>query len=709
MFKENLINNKIYQPSDIEAMIQDSFEPKMYKKRQADKTYIEYYNIIGGFDIETSSFISNDGDKVALMYEWTFGINGLIMIGRTWEEFIAVVDTVSEKLGLGATRHIIIGVHNLGYEFQFIRKLFKWSKVFASDIRKPIYAITDSGIEFRDTYILSGFSLETVGKKLTEYQIEKLVGNLEYSKLRTPETPLTEKEIAYCVNDVKVVMAYLEECKEKDGKGNITRIPLTNTGRVRRFVKDNCFKGSKFQRYNYLSLMNGLTLKPQEYQDLKRAFQGGFTHANPFYVGDICKDVTSMDLTSSYPTQLCLPIFPVSKGESYNLKSMDDFNESLKYYCCLFELEIEGLESQFIYDSYISRSRCLICENATLSNGRVVRADKIRIIITEKDYAIIKKCYTWESCKVGHFRRYERGYLPKEIVLSVLELYKSKTQLKGLRGLNDDGVSYEELYMSRKGMLNSCYGMMVTDIVKDEITYTDDWEDTKPLLNASIDKYNKSKSRFLFYPWGVWCTAGARTSLWSGIFHLKEDYIYSDTDSVKFLNAERHESFFKAYNDKIQGMLKSTCKHFGIPEDYIRPKNSKGIEKPLGIWDFDGSYSKFKTLGAKRYMVEYADTEKVSMTVSGLNKKITVPYLIQKYGKEIFNKFDNSLYIPEGYTGKNIHTYIDEEKEGKCIDYLGNTYSYYAPSGVHLSESDYSLSLSEDFLNFILSVKEEFY
>lgn len=87
--------------------------------------------------------------------------------------------------------------------------------------------------------------------------------------------------------------------------------------------------------------------------------------------------------------------------------------------------------------------------------------------------------------------------------------------------------------MTAKEMLNSEYGMMVTDIMRDEIIYEEDWESSTPSIEEAIDKYNKSKSRFLYYPWGVWVTAYARRNLFRTIYKVKEDFIYADTDSIK--------------------------------------------------------------------------------------------------------------------------------------------------------------------------------
>ena len=714
MFIDNLQSTKIYTPDEIEKMIELSMnDVRKVTKRRHKKSSIHYYDCPCAFDIETTSFIDSNHEKASTMYVWMLGLNGLCMMGRTWEEFINVINTISGILELNENNRIIIGVHNLGYEFQFIRHYFEWENVFSVDIRKPVYAITTQGIEFRDTYILSGYKLETVGKNLHTYKVEKMVGDLDYTKIRNSKTKLTKKEIGYCINDIKVVMAYLQECI--DTEGTIIKIPLTKTGYIRRYVKNACYgldlKEKNYKKWDYMTLIQNLTLDPEEYVMLKRAFCGGFTHASPFYSGKICSNVMSMDLTSSYPTQLCLPKFPMSKGEKHTVTNKKDFEESIKLYCCLFDIELENVQSKFMYDAYISRSRCIQCINPIMSNGRVVSADKIVITITEQDYNIIKNVYTWDRIKIGKMIRYKRGYLPKDFVRSVLELYKNKTELKGLEGDDKNGVPYSVTYLSRKEMLNACFGMTVTDIVRNDIIYVDDWAEESPDLNEEIEKYNTNRGRFLFYPWGVWTTACARTSVWSAIFNLKDDYIYSDTDSVKFMHPEKHMEYFEKYNRIITDQLIETCKHFGFPEDYVHPKNNKGKEKQLGIWDFDGMYQTFKTLGAKRYMLLYADdprngesSGKYSLTVSGLNKKITLPYLLKKYGSNIFNAFSDGLYIPNGYTGKNTHTYIDDVQSGYLTDYQGNVARYHEYSSIHLGSSDYSLSISQEYINFLLNI-----
>lgn len=699
-----LISEAIYKPEEIISVLQLVMAGERVIKTNKK---IAYYNVPCSFDIETSSFFRSTGkdenEKCAIMYEWTFGINGAVIIGRTWNEFFTMLQAVSDFLALSVNTRLVCYVHNLAYEFQFIRKWLEWEKVFSIDNRKPIYAVTTSGIEFRCSYLLSGYSLAKLGDELRTYHIKKLVGNLDYSLVRHSETPLTPDEIAYCVNDVKIVMAYIAERMEIDG--NITRIPLTKTGYVRNYCRESCFyeKGvsrkKSFKYLRYMEIMKGLRLTPDEYKQLKRAFQGGFTHANPFYSGKILDNVASDDFTSSYPAVMLSEMFPMSSSEKIKIESKEQFDHNLKYYCCLFDIEITGLQSRLYYENYISRSRCWGVVNAVTNNGRVVSAERLFTTVTEQDYMIIKTFYTWDSLKVGNFRRYRKGYLPTDFVKAILKLYRDKTTLKGVEGK-------EVEYLKSKEMLNSCYGMAVTDIVRDEIIYNnDEWGTESPDYEKTIIKYNGNRSRFLYYPWGVWVTAYARRNLFTGILEFGNDYIYSDTDSIKSLNHEKHMDYINRYNENIRNKLYRAMDFHKIPRESIEPETIQGVKKCLGVWDYEGEYARFKTLGAKRYMTE--KNGKISITVAGLNKKVCVPYMVEKWGDEVFNKFDDELYIPPKYTGKNTHTYIDDERSGIITDYTGKSGNYYERSSVHLMESDYSLSISQEYAEYILNVQYE--
>lgn len=647
-----------------------------------------------------------DAEKCAMMYVWQLAINGRVIIGRTWEEFIYVMNRISDAFKLHDNRRMIVWVHNLAFEFQFMRTYFNWLKVFAVAPRKPIYGITDIGIEFRCSYILSNYSLATVAKNLQKYKVQKLVGELDYTQIRTADTLLTDNEIRYCINDVLVVSAYIKECIEAEKPQSITKIPYTCTGYCRNYVRNNCLtakgaKAKKEQFNKYHNMIKKLTIDPDEYKQLQRAFMGGFTHCSARFSNTLQQNVDSFDFTSSYPAVLLSERYPMSKAEIVKITDQEEMQHNLNLYCCLFDVQFYGLEPLYINENYIPISKCHNVENAVTNNGRVVAADSLIITLTDIDFKIIEKTYRWKKIKVGTFRRYKRGYLPKEIIMSILRLYADKTQLKSVAGK-------EVEYLKSKGLLNSIYGMMVTNIMREVNEYIDGvWETEMPDEAKALKKYNKSKKRFLFYPWGVWCTAYARANLWSGILSFGDDYIYSDTDSIKCLNAAAHMDYINAYNRDIVTKLHKMADHYQIPYELFEPKTIKGESKMIGVWDWETKghkYDLFKSLGAKRYMVLSGD--ELSLTVSGVNKKVAVPYLINKYGtKEAFTYFAFGLHIPGDYTGKLTHYYIDEERSGTVTDYQGHAFDFDVPSGIYLEKASYDFDVALDYIEYLQKMR----
>jgi hypothetical protein len=244
--------------------------------------------------------------------------------------------------------------------------------------------------------------------------------------------------------------------------------------------------------------------------------------------------------------------------------------------------------------------------------------------------------------------------------------------------------------------------MAVTDICRDEITYSDDWGTDRANVEESISKYNNSFSRFLYYPWGVWVTAYARKNLFTGIYECGNDYVYSDTDSVKMINYESHLAYIDGYNERIIQKLQTAMMWHGLDVDSISAETENGIKKPLGVWDFEGVYDRFKTLGAKRYLTEKQG--KLSLTVAGLSKSNGVQYLKDNFDNP-FDGFTDELYIPPEYTGKNIHTYIDDEQIGMLKDYKGVISDYSEKSSVHLAPAEYSLSIGYEYARYLLGIQ----
>ena len=692
-------------------------------KYATQKVY--YGNIACVIDLECSSFYNEERQKTAIMYAGTIGLNGRQYLFRTYDELKDILVNICNIFELNEKRRIIFYVHNLGYDFQFVNRHFDVGKVFAINPREIIKGlICGNSIELRDSLVLSGYSLETTGTHLQKYKVNKLIGDLDYDLIRHSETPLTDKEKGYILNDGLVVMSYIQEQIESHNN-NITKIPLTKTGEIRNLCRRNCLYGGvkshkkNFGTYrDYHRFMLGTSIRSvEEYKQLReRVFIGGFTHANAFYNNVVVRNVDSYDFTSSYPYVMIAEKYPYGRAELIEIKSSEELQFNLDHYCCMFDVRFVNIVDKIKYEHPISISHCRKRINALEDNGRIVKADLIETSLTDVDFDIVKRFYNWDKMFIKNFRRYKKQYLPKPFIETILQLYKAKTELKGVEGKESD-------YLHSKELLNSCYGMTVTDICRPNIEYNDYQWTIQSLTEEDyinmLKSYNTKKNRFIAYQWGVWVTAYARRNLFTGIYNAGMNYIYSDTDSIKLKNNDQFKKYIEEYNNNVIDKLKRAMLFHKLPFELCTPKTIEGKTKIIGVWDYEGQYTRFKTLGAKRYMTE--KDGKISLTVSGINKKYAIPYL-QTLNKDLFELFDEDLYIPKesiikkddkdvkmSGTGKNIHTYIDTPQDGIITDYLGNKSEYHELSSVHIEKSDYTLSISDVYLSYLLSIRRKEY
>lgn len=669
---------------------------------------IEYLEVPCAFDIEVSSFY-HDKEKAATMYLFAFALGSYVIIGREWAQFIKILSILKHKYDLHKDRRIIIYIHNLSYEFQFMHKWLKWSKVFAIDARQVCYAITEDGFEFRCSYLLSGTKLDNL-PELMGVDLPKLSDKFDYDLKRHSKSCLTTDDIKYVTRDVEIVINYIV-VKAQD-EASISQIPLTKTGYVRRFIRDYCFYGTHpakndyFKSCRYRRFIKELTLTVEEYSQLKKTFMGGYTHASNWWSGTTLYNVGSWDLSSSFPAVMFYEKFPMSKPYHINNISKEQFYSHIRKYNCCFLATFKNIRDKNCYEHYISESKCSICEGAHVENGRLIKADRIMINLTEVDWEIINQYYEWDKFHIDNFMYFKSAYLPKPILKAILDLYGKKTTLKGVEGKHLE-------YMLSKEMINSVYGMTVMDIIRDINEYdflSGEWFsprkcDAKESFEC-IKKNNEAYNRVLYYPWGVWVTAYARRNLFYAIHHLKGDYVYSDTDSVKILNYKKHEEFFNKLNKFIIKKAELSCEINGFDKGLLTPLTKDGIPKPLGVWEFEGAYIKFKTLGAKRYI--YTDNKGLHITISGIKKSQGASKLSKL--ADPFGAFADGLTFygshmkDEDETGKLTMTYFDSSKTLQMHDYQGRVWCIHEKSYIHAEPADYKLTIIPDYLSYIESV-----
>lgn len=645
------------------------------------KHNISYINIPCAFDIETTTIDCEN--PYSFMYHWQICIDDSVIFGRTWNELIIFFRRLINHANITPTHRIVFYVHNLAYEFQFMRNFFEWIDVFARQKRVPIKATMSSGIEFRCSYILTNMSLKKFLENSEGVTHLKEVGKYNYNKIRTSETILTIDEKSYCYNDVRGLCEGISFLLRED---TIASIPITSTGYVRRHFRKLVLSNPKNKQRQ-----KRCRLTLDQYMMLKEAFRGGNTHADALYVGEILEFLFSIDIASSYPFVMMCEKFPDKFVEG----DASQFNKYLKEgYALLFRARLTGVKQKRDYGiPYIDFAHCRHLQDYTNDNGRILNANSLEITLTDIDYRIIRDTYEIEQIEISNLYIARYKYLPEELRQGILDFFTLKCTLK-----DNPDKHYE--YMKSKNRLNSSYGMMVTDILNEAIEYEDNnWIDPKELtiddMMNIINKFYDNWNTFLTYQWGVWVTAHARNNFQSMVNLAGESLAYGDTDSGKIYGLENMWIIEKLNADVMKKIESSP----------IQPKvEYDGKTYYMGIWEFEGIYKEFITLGAKKYCYKKLHAEAVigkthvylcspyETTVSGLGKKEGSRY-INEHGIEEFKigtMFKDSGRQTAHYNDCGIH---EIEVDGvKMI----------SASNVALTPTTYIMGVSDEYFNVLL-------
>lgn len=644
------------------------------------------------FDIETTNYyILNDkiypideyiklseSDKEAsipqaTMYIWQFSVEDVVYYGRTWDEFKLLLNRVEKA----SPNKKIIWVHNLSFEFQFLSKVFKIKTVFARKSHKVMKCeLVDYNIEFRCSLYLSGVKLEKL-PELYNLNVKKLTGYLDYSKIRTSITPLSDEELFYCENDCLVLYNYIDI--ERLNYGDVFKIPLTNTGKVRRELQNKVMQNSSYRKL----VRKSINIKPSIYNLLVDSFAGGYTHANYMFTDEVLKYVDSYDETSAYPYVMVTEKFPMSKFRKCKIESVNDL---LPIFAYLVRVKFTNIKCKY-YNNFISASKCVEISGGHIDNGRIISAKFIEICLTDVDFKFICDTYEFKSCNILESYYALKGYLPHEFIEFILQKYNNKTKFKG-----DPEHTLE--YNIEKSKFNSLYGMTVTNLIRDEVYFDNlrGWFE-KELTDVDIfDKLIKEEGKaFLSFSWGVWITAYARDNLLRRVLDIDEYVVYCDTDSIKAIQGY-NKNVFNNYNKSVIEKLEKASRQLGFDLDLYQPTDIKGKKYPLGVFEFEGTYDKFITQGAKKYATQKGD--EINITVSGVPKS-------GNRSLKRLEDFKDDLVFKYEDTNKHTIVYNDNQLPVDIIDYLGVKYNCKDKSGAVLLPAEYTLKKSLEYCNLL--------
>lgn len=663
-----------------------SQEVKLYTIKQG-KFSNNYWDLKCGFDIETTTYIDR-----AYMYIWQIGINNKAFYGNTWEEFNDCLNIINcyidylnrqkakEKHKKEFKAQAICFIHNIAFEWQFVRKEIPVTDVFLKSLREPLYFESDN-IKFLDSFQITHMSLAKLAKRYCTTQ--KMVGDIDYTILRnaTDGKNLTDKEKKYCENDVLILCEFAEYYFNKYISNN--ELIYTETSIVRHSLK------KAFKEQNQITKQDIFEMYPKSFNEylmyMEYLFAGGWVKSSVDAFGKILSNIKCKDITSSYPAQIAHRYYPVSKFKSIKIDSKQMFNNMLNRYCCILDVTLFNVKKTTIH-SIISTSKIVNTDTGRIlvDNGRIAEVEKVRLLMTELDWNIFNKFYDYDKFKIiiNSFKIAVRGKLPSYVVSTMLDAYERKEELK-LQGKD---------YFNEKCFVNMFYGCFVTKIHKFNYVVKIDGQITKELN----DYYKQIRSSVLSPFWGIWCTSWARYQELSAVYANADCVVYGDTDSVKGHNMP--DDYFNNYNAEQIEKNKKICEKYNKNFDLI---------KELGCWDSEPTYKLFKTIGCKRY-IGFDENNKLSVTIAGapkgtLEKIVGInPDKDKKYYTNSQKALEVMELLKDGQSFSNCKTgatYNDNEHSD-----IINGELMVSKSSVAINNIDFTIKVSKEYNDYIKQV-----
>lgn len=562
--------------------------------------------------------------------------------------------------------------HNLSYDWTFLRQFFfrrfgEPENQLNTKSHYPIMIEFSNGIILKDSLILAQRKLEKWANDLNVGH-KKAVNAWDYEKIRDQQdASFSSLELTYIEHDTLAGAECIDAFKKTLNK-KICQLPYTATGIVRESFRKEARKnnGRDWFLRQYLDF-NDVKLSEE-------CYHGGYTHQNRFYKSITIdrfitndKPIICFDIASSYPYALISEKYPSGKFVKWTDMKPSEILKAYKNYAFLFTAEFYNIRLKNprfpMPVLQYSKSETL---NAIVDNGRIVKADYVKISICDIDLKLICDQYDFDTDYTicTNVRMTSKDYLPEWFTDFVYGLFINKTKLKG-----GDSVQYA----IAKAMLNSCYGMCCQHVMQNDIKEDYATGEYNTIIRQTPDvyeKYLKNYNTFLPYQIGIYCTSYAMKNLFEigDCLNDIDNWIYSDTDSC-FGFDWNEEKLIKYNNKRIDMMTK---------RGYL-PVYHNGRFYCLGIVEEDKICSEFKGIHSKCYCFRDAETNELKITVAGVPKNGV------KCLKDNIDNFKSGFIFKGEETGKLTHTYFFEKIH---FDKYGNEIG----DSIDLSACDYLIN-----------------
>lgn len=630
----------------------------------------------------------NEVPAHTIVYLWTFTLYTekwqLTVYGRRNSEFKEFIEMLQNQLSIQEHQDVSIQiyVHNLGFDFtNSLQNIFKFQEVFCRKPHRPMKVKVNNLLEFRCSYFLENSSLANLTKDNKKYK--KIADFKDYNKIRLPHTDLSNDPVLeYAALDTASLAESVNETFKQYGR--IDKIPLTSTGKLRLYVK-------KYRAKDRKSINRDKACVPRlkMYRIQYATFQGGDTHTNPNYSGKLLELLDGWDRRSSYPAVMVtkmLPSSPFYQEHTYMWKDL--MNSEKKCFIGLFTFYEVECKFPIPYAKMSKSFHIKMGKDGLYDNGRIFKCEQFSMYCTNIDVELLEKSYKIKSITCEELYVANKAYLTDTERRMILEFYYNKTQLKNVKG-------EEENYARNKAYLNSDFGRNVTALLDAEVTYdneTMDWIVRQLTDEEAEEKLEKlrNKPQFTMYARGVFITAWARWELYRGIEIFGANHVYNDTDSVKgFMTEEIYQKFIELNKLIIEETRKA------LPEELFElshPVTVYNEEQPIGTWEHETEkhkYAKFIAFGSKKYAYVYEGSDEVHVTISGLSKKAG------KHLKNIEELKIGKLFTTEE-SGRTVARYQTDQPPLQV-----DGYTYTDKCSLSIVPSTYTLGITDEYEKFL--------
>ena len=675
-----------------------------------------YCNFCAAFDIETSyvSYPEDYPDKklagqprAAFMYIWQFAIKDTAVYGRTWIEFQDFLERLREQLHLSPDHKLVVYVHNLTYEFTFMESIeglnFSADEhdLLARALHDVIKCVLNEVYELRDSETYTEMPLSKVGKLVG---IDKL--DYDYTKLRLPNTPLSDLELEYCEHDVLILTKYFDN--EVKVYGSYFGIPLTATKCVKREIEQNL----RELYYRGVAIKNQLDSEDKYDMHildmLQSAYFAPWIYNQSAYQDMVVEDVMDADISSAYPYWMCVFKYPFGEFKKFDDSKYDNIDDILRDYPdkpMLISLRIEGLKTKYPRTAWLPAKDehwYIDKTDLDLRDKRIAYCKAINLVLTDIDLKTLKEFYEYDKIIIDEIYMAKKyAYLPTYIVKTIIDKYIEKNAAKQWKNRIEETrelTPAEAAEYSRiKSRVDRIYGIFVQKPIRTAYKWDPEQRRIVPGEQVYVKSDNDCSVNFA---WGVWLLAYERREMLK-IFaacNLGERadgkrvnldiVLYGDTDSLKFRYDLSVMDIIAQYNNNCNRE---------IEKFWRRNKSLCKLSDILGMGQFNYKhYQMFKCCRIKRYAF-VSDLDEFVPVCAGLSADNT--YFQQfKTNEEKMEAFTGEMKIPAEIANGKRTQYVYKHYSETLTDEYGNVCDVEAGSYVLIGKTSFNYLEDDDNL-----------